>query len=364
MKGSNLILLFFFCLGGQFVASCQNRNGGFETTESGIKYKIHEDKEGKTIAPGDFIDFHLVRKDANDSIVENTYTNQNGPYRNLPFPEDSTKGDLIEAFRLLSAGDSATFIISTDTMLAIRNRRMRSSIDQMKSQVQSQMQGVDNDSLRSQMKANMEAQIRMAEAQMEQPDPNLPKGKFLEYSVKVLAVKDQQAVQKEQEEDAKKRQLEAENLTKEQAKTIEEYAKEKKLDGKFTESGLYYAITQEGSGAEADMGDSVKVNYVGMLLNGKVFDTNDPEVAKKNDLYNPQRPYEPLNFPLGQGMVIPGWEEGIGLLKEGAKATLVIPSGLAYGPRGAGQKNEIPPNAILVFEVELVDVEKNNHLIT
>jgi len=108
-----------------------------------------------------------------------------------------------------------------------------------------------------------------------------------------------------------------------------------------TDSGLRYKIIQKGSGAQAEKGKSVSVHYEGSLDNGQVFDSS-------------YRRKDPITFTLGIGQVIQGWDEGISLLKEGDKARFVIPSYLGYGERGAG--GVIPPNATLVFDVELVKV--------
>ena len=108
-----------------------------------------------------------------------------------------------------------------------------------------------------------------------------------------------------------------------------------------TDSGLRYKIIQKGSGAQAEKGKSVSVHYEGSLDNGQVFDSS-------------YRRKDPITFNLGIGQVIQGWDEGIALLKEGDKARFVIPSYLGYGERGAG--GVIPPNATLVFDVELVKV--------
>ncbi|WP_343485711.1 peptidylprolyl isomerase [Allomuricauda sp. d1] len=108
-----------------------------------------------------------------------------------------------------------------------------------------------------------------------------------------------------------------------------------------TESGLRYKKIQEGSGQKAEKGQKVSVHYEGSLTNGQVFDSS----YSRN---------EPIDFQLGIGQVIPGWDEGIALLKVGDKARFVIPSHLAYGSRGAG--GVIPPDATLVFDVELMDV--------
>ncbi|WP_299123476.1 peptidylprolyl isomerase [uncultured Winogradskyella sp.] len=108
-----------------------------------------------------------------------------------------------------------------------------------------------------------------------------------------------------------------------------------------TETGLRYQILQKGNGKKAEKGNTVSVHYKGQLADGTVFDSS----YKRNS---------PLDFQVGVGQVIPGWDEGICLLNVGDKARLVIPSDLGYGAAGAG--GVIPPNATLVFDVELMDV--------
>jgi peptidyl-prolyl cis-trans isomerase A (cyclophilin A) len=124
----------------------------------------------------------------------------------------------------------------------------------------------------------------------------------------------------------------------------ESEAKMEKLAAGFekTESGLRYQFIQKGDGKQAEAGKTVSVHYEGSLENGKVFDSSYPR--KK-----------PIEFKLGIGQVIEGWDEGIALLKVGDKARFVIPSDLGYGPAGAG--GAIPPNATLIFDVELMDVK-------
>ncbi|MBD0823898.1 peptidylprolyl isomerase [Aestuariibaculum marinum] len=109
-----------------------------------------------------------------------------------------------------------------------------------------------------------------------------------------------------------------------------------------TESGLRYQIIQKGDGAKATKGKNVSVHYKGQLADGTVFDSS----YKRN---------QPIDFPVGMGQVISGWDEGIQLLNVGDKARFVIPSHLGYGSRGAG--GVIPPNATLVFDVELMNVK-------
>jgi FKBP-type peptidyl-prolyl cis-trans isomerase len=109
-----------------------------------------------------------------------------------------------------------------------------------------------------------------------------------------------------------------------------------------TESGLTYIITKHGNGAAIKKGDNVIVNYTGLLTNGAMFDSS----ITRN---------EPFSFPVGAGMVIQGWDEGLQYLRIGDHATLVIPPTIGYGASGAG--GVIPPNATLIFIIEVLGVK-------
>ena len=108
-----------------------------------------------------------------------------------------------------------------------------------------------------------------------------------------------------------------------------------------TKSGLKYIEVKVGDGKIAKKGDSVTVHYTGMFKDGKKFDSS----LDRN---------KPFTFELGQGEVIKGWDEGVAGMKEGGKRKLIIPTDLAYGPKGRGP---IPPNAELHFDVELLKVK-------
>nr|WP_223247854.1 FKBP-type peptidyl-prolyl cis-trans isomerase [Sulfuriferula multivorans] len=109
-----------------------------------------------------------------------------------------------------------------------------------------------------------------------------------------------------------------------------------------TASGLIYEDLVEGTGATATAGHTVVVHYTGWLTNGTKFDSS----KDRN---------EPFEFRLGAGQVIRGWDEGVVGMKEGGKRKLTIPAELGYGARGAG--GVIPPNAVLIFDVELIKVK-------
>jgi peptidylprolyl isomerase len=110
-----------------------------------------------------------------------------------------------------------------------------------------------------------------------------------------------------------------------------------------TPSGLTYMVTRHGTGQPVKVGDTVLVHYTGLLTNGAKFDSS----LDRN---------EPIAFPLGAGRVIKGWDEGIARLRVGDQATLIIPPELGYGAKGAG--GVIPPNATLIFIVEVVGVKE------
>ncbi len=109
-----------------------------------------------------------------------------------------------------------------------------------------------------------------------------------------------------------------------------------------TPSGLKVEILKQGNGPKPKTGQTVSVHYTGTLSDGKKFDSSRDRG-------------KPINFKLGMGQVIPGWDQGLALLNVGTRAKLTIPPQLGYGARGAG--NVIPPNATLIFDVELLDAK-------
>jgi FKBP-type peptidyl-prolyl cis-trans isomerase len=122
---------------------------------------------------------------------------------------------------------------------------------------------------------------------------------------------------------------------------LQNYLEENNITEEPLANGMYFINKRKGKGRQAKAGDKVSVHYTGRFLDGKKFDSS----RDRN---------KPIEFTLGQGMVIKGWDEGIARMKKGEMATLIIPSSIAYGPQG---RPGIPPYSTLVFDVELVDIK-------
>lgn len=161
------------------------------------------------------------------------------------------------------------------------------------------------------------------------------------YDVEVINVKSKAEYDKAQADLKMKDQQKKANANKMESINLQKYLKEHNITVKPTSSGLYYIEKVKGTGPQAAPNKKVAVHYTGTLLNGKKFDSS----------YDRGKP---LEFTLGTGRVIKGWEEGIAMMKKGGKCTLIIPSSLGYGDQ---DMNNIPAYSTLVFDVELVDVK-------
>ncbi|HNP17981.1 MAG TPA: FKBP-type peptidyl-prolyl cis-trans isomerase [Fulvivirga sp.] len=286
-----------------------------KSTPSGLKYSVIN--EGSEIAnDGDYLLLNMIYKDDNDSVWVDSKE------RGIPMvimKEDSiwnlNDGSVQEVFATLKKGDSIKFDVTAEDLFA------------------------------KTWKAPL--------------PPNVKPETMITFLIGVKDILDKDGLMQWQQEMMAKQQKDAvANAEKQKSvddELITKYLEDNNITANTTESGLRYVITQEGTGANAEAGKTVKVNYSGKILDGEYFDTSVKELAEKEGLYNEQRTYEPIEFQLGTGAVIKGWDEGIALLNPGAKATFYIPSGLAYGPRARSAK--IPANSILVFDVELVEVK-------
>lgn len=304
MKKS-LIVLGFAVIA---LASCKQ----FKKGEGDLQYIIHEDKEGPTIKEGDFLVLKAIQKTEEDSVIYSSVDFDRPAF--MPQQKPAFKGDLYTALGMLSEGDSATFKISLDSL---------------------------------QTKMNM-------------PKPANTKGKYMLFIVKVDKVIPKGKLT-DQQFNTKIEQYfksEVELAKNKEAGKISAYISAKDLKPQVTASGLNYVVTKEGSGPKAAVGDTVELNYTGRLLTGKnkVFDTSVKEVATKENMLDPMRPYQPIKVAAGMSQTIPGFDEALLMFPKGTKVTVIIPSKLGYGEQGGGQL--IGPYTPLSFDLEIVNIVK------
>lgn len=284
------------------------------TTSSGVKVTKLIAGEGQTPIKDSIIVIQLkLETDSGKVLTETT------PLRPLAlaFDPELEAGTLQEVLTTMKQGDSVQFIISAQNLFEETYKRPLPP---------------DMDST-STITCNMKF-----EAQMSQEN----------YRAYMQGLQEKQQAQEA---------IIMEEKIKIEADSIDAFLAEKGITAATSESGLRYVVTEEGSGPAAAPGDQVTVHYAGRIMGGEYFDTSMEAVAKEQGLYNERRPYdEGFTFAIGQGQVIKGWDKGIAYFKEGGKGTLYIPSALGYGSRGSGPK--IPPYSILVFDVEVLKIEK------
>ena len=277
------------------VMSACNENSpypGYKQTQNGLYYRYLTQNEGETAKVGDIVEIALSYYQMRESGDSLLYTTDV-----LPEPaydlvrEPSFPGDLYEGFAMMHKGDSISLIMNADSVF------------------------------RKQFHA-----------------PIIPAfvtpGAMLRWEVKMKDIMT--------EEEFNARQTAKEEAAFAEAQQVlDAFIAENGIEANPTESGLVYVCTKPGKGEQPQAGQNVKVHYTGKLLDGTVFDSS----VERG---------EPISFPLGSGYVIPGWDEGIALMRKGETGVLYIPARLAYGGRNAGP---IPPYSNLIFEVELVDFE-------
>ncbi|GAB4107861.1 hypothetical protein GCM10028791_03080 [Echinicola sediminis] len=295
------------------VVSCQKT----KTTEDGTKYTYIEEGSEKP-ENGQFIIYEFTAKNSKDSIFISSLEN-----------------------------GAPAYMMHNDSIKRYDTTKVRPGIDEIFS------------SLRKGDSIQFTAAASKIFGEMNTP-PFLQPEEEVTLNIGVTEILDESEMQdfmtKVQEKQRAKMEQKSEEQLATDIKKIQDYMAQNNLNATKTESGLFYIIEEEGSGDQVEEGNTVAVNYTGYILDGTVFDTSVEDVAKENDIFNEGRPYEPFSVMVGKGRVIPGWDEGLQLLKGGSKAKLLIPSTLAYGPRQAGEV--IAPNSILVFDVEVVDVQK------
>jgi FKBP-type peptidyl-prolyl cis-trans isomerase len=286
----------------------------FTTTDTGLTYKYLAKGSGERPADGDYLTMHIAyfAEDGHKiySSADKNELSALGYVDSLMV----ANGSLEECFRFIGKGDSVMLVVNSEKLFTESFRRP----------------------LPDTIAADSKITIYIGIHDVYTPE------EFQQYRM--------EEYQKAQEKAAV---AAGEQLEKDIAE-IDAFLQKEGLEAIALEEGLRYIILEDGTGEYPVDGQRVRVNYTGSLLTGEMFDSNNPEDAKRGNVFDERRNYEPFEFVLGQGSVIKGWDLGVGLIKEGTKARLYIPSVLAYGPRQ--RSAVIKENAILVFDVELLDI--------
>lgn len=282
---------------------------------NGVQYQIFTKSSAGKIKLNDVITFNFIQKTDKDSVLFSSFDAKRPV--TLAVAATQNISDLMYFFPMLSIGDSALVKIPADSLFK--------------------------------------------DGQMERPS-FFPAGSTLQFVLKIERVQSMEEAMAERQKILDAQAKFTDSLKANELNILNAFVTDKKLSLQQTSSGLKYIVIRPSNKVKPVAGDTVMVNYIGRTLSGKVFDSSIEAEAKKAELAQPGRTYEPISFVVGKGEVIPGWDEGLLLLNEGAKARFLIPSSLAYGPRGAG--NDIAPFSTLDFEVELVKVKPVKNAVT
>jgi FKBP-type peptidyl-prolyl cis-trans isomerase len=420
------------------LASCSSKYPGFDKTEAGLYYKMFKISKD-TIKPkvGDWVtlDYKLtVTVKSKDSVLLDSRKTPQGAVR-LQIPPSDYKGDLYSGMEMMSAGDSAIFIIPADSLFKhtfkqpsrpafvdsnsvvqffVHMKLIENPADLKKKEGEALTKYLETNKITvaptpsgcyfiesekgKGMKIDSGTMVKLhfvvslldgkqifstreraepiefeygqrfdtpgfeeaigmmtkgGKAKVIVPSSMgfgeqgrgtlVPAFSTLVYDVELIDVQSKADYEKVKAEEKKKAEAKKEAAKNAESGFLQKYLKDKKITVKPTASGLYYIEKVKGTGPQAMQGKKLSVNYVGTLLDGTKFDSNR------------DRGVDPMEFELGKGQVIKGWEEGFALMKKGGKATFIIPSSIAYGERSMGPV--IKPYSPLVFEVELVDVK-------
>jgi FKBP-type peptidyl-prolyl cis-trans isomerase len=270
----------------------------YDRTESGLVYKIHvQNPDAKKPVEGDFVTAIGVYTVGDTTFFDSR--NSPSPYI-FPIMASTHMGDIFEGLKMLGIGDSATFVIPSDSLF---------------------------------LKTFGASEL---------PD-FVDSGSWVQLDMKIVNVQTKEEFELERQKMFEEQQKMDEAKKLSEATDRDAYLQKNNITAKPTASGLYYIEKLKGKGPKPVAGQRVKVHYTGTLLDGTKFDSSVDRG-------------EPFEFVLGQGQVIPGWDEGIGMMNQGGKATFIIPSEIGYGGRSMG--GSIPAYSTLIFDVELVEVIK------
>ena len=286
------------------MVACGSKDG-FETTEQGLHYRFDkQNSDGQQVQDGDVLVGEMtVRFDTMQLFTTG------GKATRIAQATPSFPGGLYEGLLMMHVGDQAVFAIEADSL------------------------------------------AKYLQAGQMPPTYEPGKGMLLYYEINLQDIVTREEFASEQSrymQDAQQRQSD-------EPAEIAAYVKEHGITAKPTADGLYVIGVKKGKGAKVATGKEVSVNYTGHLLDGTIFDSSVESDARRGEIYNAERKYEPMTYVVGRDKLIDGWEQGVMGQPAGTVLQLVIPSQLAYGPRGAG--NLIPPYSPLVFDIEILSVK-------
>lgn len=300
-----------------FSACEKSEHEGYEKAENGLFYKFYtQNEQGVKPKEGDMVKVVMLYKNDKDSVLFDTKdpkVNRNGDATiEFPLSKSSFKGSFEDALQMMAVGDSASFLVSADSVY---------------------------------LKTFMAKEL----------PPHVAKGSLLTFEVMLKKVTSKEEVEKERNKMMEEQRVMMEMRKGEESKTLAKYIEDNKITVKPTESGLYFIETKKGNGKHPAKGDRVKVNYTLGLVDGKILETTVAENAKAGGIFQEGRPYMPAEFLVystkpGQALIA-GMNEGLSMMTKGSKAKLLIPSAIGYGEGGGA----MPPYATLVFEVEMID---------
>lgn len=282
-----------------FIFTSCSEHPGYKKTDDGLFYKFYvQNEDSAKPVIGDVmsvkISYTLFENDSllftSDSLYEAS---------RLQLMETKYKGDICEGLAMMAVGDSASFIVCADSFY-LKNI------------------GLDKEKIPDFIK----------------PESNI------RFEVKLISFQTKAEYEKEKELKYEKFQAMMEERKAKEPEDIKKYVKDSSITVSPTTTGLYYIEKKKGTGVKPVDGDTVYVHYTGSLLNGTMFASS----------YGG----EPIAFVLGSNKVIPGWEEGIALMREEGEARLVIPSDLAYGSEYMSEL--VLPYTPLVFDIYLVKI--------